>query len=41
MLKINNTEAKKLIKTTIEKILNQFDIKVERIILFGSRARGY
>ena len=37
---INDEEAKELIKTTIKKVLSQFNIKLGKIILFGSRARG-
>ncbi|MCD6256673.1 nucleotidyltransferase domain-containing protein, partial [Candidatus Aerophobetes bacterium] len=33
-------ETKELIKTTIKKVLSQFNIKLRKIILFGSRARG-
>ncbi len=37
---MNEKEIKELIKATIKKILAQFNIKLEKIILFGSRARG-
>ena len=37
---ISDNETKNLIKRTIKKILNQFNVKLEKIILFGSRARG-
>jgi len=37
---INEKEIKELIKATIKKILAQFNVKPEKIILFGSRARG-
>ena len=41
-MKVNkkDEEIRNIIKETIKKVLKQYNIKLSKIILFGSRARG-